>query len=86
MAELANFPKSVVEHAKRKAAELEDFSEGGDAEAEKPKKRHVEAAITAFMSKAKDIPQDATPQKRLEELRAIRASLSDVITKAGLVF
>lgn len=86
VAELANFPKSVVEHAKRKAAELEDFSEGGDAEADKPKKRHVEDAIAAFMAKAKDIPQDATPEKRVEELRAIRASLSDVISKAGIVF
>eukprot|EP00040_Diaphanoeca_grandis_P044760 m.13470 g.13470 ORF g.13470 m.13470 type:complete len:905 (-) comp9744_c0_seq1:34-2748(-) len=83
VAELANFPDAVVQDAKRKASELEDFSN----ESEDKKRQRQEKAdeiMKTFVSKAREIPTEATPTKRIELLRTIKSDLSISLLEAGI--
>ncbi|CAG8440794.1 12318_t:CDS:10 [Acaulospora colombiana] len=56
VAELANFPETVVKLAKRKASELEDFTRN-DQEAKKCSKQEIEGGNTVIEGFLKDIVQ-----------------------------
>lgn len=94
VAQLANFPEAVIEHAKRKAAELEDFSSvapaemdvGADAAAggQVAKRQKQEELIADFVKAVPPGLADATPEKAFETLQSIRGQFAARIEAVGL--
>ncbi|KAK8734550.1 hypothetical protein OTU49_005875 [Cherax quadricarinatus] len=78
VAELANFPPSVIEYAKRKAGELEDDFGGGDDSEEAVKKRKLEKQegekiIEEFLNKAAILDIDnQTEDDLLKEIKKLQ--------------
>jgi DNA mismatch repair protein MSH2 len=87
VAELANFPESVVRLAKRKAEELEDFGDGEDDDAEKKARartedilaKHTEqeteegtALIKQFLQDWRDRVEAAPTEEELDEEKQVQ--------------
>ncbi|XP_060078247.1 DNA mismatch repair protein Msh2-like [Ylistrum balloti] len=90
VAELAHFPKNVIEFAKNKASELEDFQNvclsgtdlEGDSEPAVKKRKLVkeegEEIIKDFLSKVKKLPLSSlSPEDAITELNKLKACVKE---------
>ncbi|KAK7478892.1 hypothetical protein BaRGS_00029873 [Batillaria attramentaria] len=88
VAELAHFPKHVIEFAKQKASELEDYQsvsvtgtqlEGDDEPAVKKRKlakQEGEEIIKTFLSRCKELASsDKTPDQLMSEVEKLKAEV-----------
>jgi len=85
VAEMVHFPKAVVENAKRKAAELEDFGENmkQDTEADSPKKKsltenkRVEQLVDDFLNEFAMLPLDKmSDEESLKQVKMLKEAFA----------
>jgi DNA mismatch repair protein MSH2 len=82
VAEMVNFPQEVIQMAKRKAAELEDFGQNGNASVSSKRhlteKKHAEQLIDNFLNEFAKIPLDSlSDNDALEAVKKLTHSFQE---------